>query len=253
MTSSPNPDFYLTTEGEFPELAGPRACWVTASVRSTFDSSLHLVTRIEPPVKLREGTSGLAPVSQLLLSPGHKGESLLQIKTWPCSVYVLLISDESIMQTQSFLPSQVHYLSKGLLYAEFPHHVVARLPWFVTDYYGGPQHSLELVQPPGLYVVAEQSGPIEDRVKSELTEICRRQREVKRAYLVTVRYPHESEDHVALCIIGPKAALPTLVEDTQKVIRQMFNKSQHLDILFLSAADEWNIAQRCRPFFSANP
>jgi hypothetical protein len=99
----------------------------------------------------------------------------------------------------------------------------------------------------GIRYLREQSGKPERMLKARLSQVLRRQPEVRSAYLAQVELGEETS--VALCLRGsPQADLLAEIEATFALI---FSSKQHLDILFLTESQEMEVRAVCPPFFES--
>ena len=104
-----------------------------------------------------------------------------------------------------------------------------------------------------VFFVGEHDGEPERRLKDELCRYFAANGSVKQAYLVVVRFGGEQTSNVALALSAQSGTQRELVEGIQELFRSIFNVSQHLDIIFVSAAQEAKIVPVCRPFYGASP
>jgi hypothetical protein len=96
----------------------------------------------------------------------------------------------------------------------------------------------------------EQDGAPERLLKSRLIESFVHHSDVQRAYLAQI----SSEDHtlVALCVRNIGGPDRELVRRIGAVFAAIFGAHEHLDILFLTDAQEQSLLSVCPPFFSAS-
>lgn len=99
-----------------------------------------------------------------------------------------------------------------------------------------------------LRFVGEQDGPPEQVLKAQLSEQFRASGEVQRAYLA--RIVADGADTVALCLCAsrPDGAIAAQVG---VVFRSIFGAHEHLDILFLTSAQEFEVQGVCCAFYEA--
>ncbi len=96
----------------------------------------------------------------------------------------------------------------------------------------------------------EQDGLPERELKERLGSVLR-QGFVQRCYLARLRYDSSPEEVVALCVAvsdSPKVR-ENLLEDISSVFASTFGAGQSLDVLFVSAEQEKELARCCTPFF----
>lgn len=104
-------------------------------------------------------------------------------------------------------------------------------------------------QETGLRFVAEQDGELERALKAEWITILSRHRGVTRAFLARVSSGGQAEPGVMLCICPRSAQHHALVQELAGPIRQMLSSDHHLDIVFLSSAQEAEISRVAQSFF----
>jgi hypothetical protein len=104
---------------------------------------------------------------------------------------------------------------------------------------------------PVIDFVSEQDGPAERRLKYELCRYFSTHTLVERAYLVVVRFRSEGPASVALALATAPERQQELVCGVQRIFHSMFNVSQALDLIFLSAAQEARLSPVCLSFFPA--
>lgn len=100
--------------------------------------------------------------------------------------------------------------------------------------------------------VAEQNGGVERELKKKLGTIFIKTDISIRAYLVRVQYSNVDEMHVALCIKSDGNFNDALLNQCVQVFKSIFNSSVHLDILYLSDAQEKKVRQLCCPFYTSD-
>lgn len=108
----------------------------------------------------------------------------------------------------------------------------------------------EEIQVPQLRFLGEQDGPAERELKSRLAESFRRDQSVTTAYLARVSYGEESFA-VALCLRSQFRPDRGLAEKVGTIFASMFGGHEHLDVIFLSEAQEAELKKVCQPFFQA--
>jgi hypothetical protein len=97
--------------------------------------------------------------------------------------------------------------------------------------------------------VGEQDGPVEQQLKATLAAELATRPHVHRAYLAQVRYAPDGPHDVALCIRGAKDQ--AVVEAAGACFARIFASNVHLDIMFLTDAQEQDVQRVCKSFFSA--
>jgi hypothetical protein len=104
---------------------------------------------------------------------------------------------------------------------------------------------------PGVNFLGEQDGSPERRLKTSLRRRFTEMRTVERAYLARVRYGTGRSD-VALALVTRGNEKDSVVKSVHEEFHALFNASQHLDIMFLTAVQESEICLVCPPFFLAD-
>lgn len=96
--------------------------------------------------------------------------------------------------------------------------------------------------------LCEQDGSPEQAFKAGLVADVLTGDKVARAYLARVEYRDRESPEVALCLRG--AEDPTLMRRIASKFAETFGRDVHLDICFVSEAQEEELQRVCRPFFS---
>jgi hypothetical protein len=120
------------------------------------------------------------------------------------------------------------------------------MPWFNRKSKKPPEE----IQVPQLRFLGEQDGPPEREIKSRLAEFFGRDRSVSTAYLARVAYAEKSVA-VALCLRSQFGPDRGLAEKVGNIFASLFGGREHLDIIFLSEAQETELVAVCKPFFQA--
>jgi hypothetical protein len=98
--------------------------------------------------------------------------------------------------------------------------------------------------------VGEQDGPTELILKQKLTETFAREPAVQRAYLA--RMSDGQNVTVVLALRAQPGFEQTLVQQIGSIFASIFNAKEHLDIVFVTNADELELKKVCRPFFGTS-
>ena len=117
--------------------------------------------------------------------------------------------------------------------------------WFRTR----QQVPVQERQEAALRFVAEQDGEVERELKAKWAAIFAKSAGVTRAFLARTTSGGGGEPNVTLCICPRSAQADTLVQEVARPVRETLGSDQHLDIVFLSAAQEAEVSQVARPFF----
>ncbi len=100
--------------------------------------------------------------------------------------------------------------------------------------------------------LGEQDGPVERTLKANWLPTLSAHAEIRRAFLVRAMYEKRAEVHVvlALCSSG-RVDLMTFIEALRVPYAAAFSRACHLDMAFVTAAQESEIERVCRPFYIA--
>jgi hypothetical protein len=104
----------------------------------------------------------------------------------------------------------------------------------------------ERLEPGPPTFLGEQRGAAEEGLKAQLVPVLERF-QVRRAYLLRVKYGSNPAVSVALCLDASDAM--ELVSAISDVFSSTFNRAQALDILFLSSQQVASLAPLTQPFF----
>src|SRR5215208_2234017 len=99
--------------------------------------------------------------------------------------------------------------------------------------------------------LGEQSGSVEDPLKRDLILEFATRPDTRRAYLATVKFEAQTEATAALCLVSSRPDDKSVVMRIGEICRRRFAKDVALDIVFLTAEQELEVARVCRPFYSA--
>jgi hypothetical protein len=102
---------------------------------------------------------------------------------------------------------------------------------------------------PTVRFLGEQDGGPEQVLKQSLRSLLVSRPAVARGYLARVNYGDPAAHEVALCIGGPTDEV--LVKEVASAFANQFGRAAHLDVMFLSPAQEIELRQVCRPFYEA--
>src|SRR6476646_3913595 len=90
--------------------------------------------------------------------------------------------------------------------------------------------------------VGEQDGPAERDLKSHLTTSLGSEPAVHRGYLARVHYENATAWDVALCLAASNPDERSMNERIGRLFAGIFRPDMHLDVLFLSANQEADLA-----------
>jgi len=102
---------------------------------------------------------------------------------------------------------------------------------------------------PAVTFLGEQDGGPERCLKSALHTRFAEIEAIQRAYLVRVQYGSAGPQEIALALVAPTADKDAVVSSVHRQFRSLFNVTQHLDIIFLTPAQEGKVSRVCPPFF----
>jgi hypothetical protein len=98
--------------------------------------------------------------------------------------------------------------------------------------------------------LGEQNGSIEDTLKRDLILEFATRPDIRRAYLARVGFPPATESTMAVCILSKRPDDQAVVTRVGDTIRRRFSRDTPIEILFLTAEQDAELARVCRPFFS---
>jgi hypothetical protein len=116
---------------------------------------------------------------------------------------------------------------------------------------GTPSRPTEEFTAPTIRFVGEQDGPPERDLKSHIAELLTNELEVDRAYLARVQYDDAENWNVALCLAATNPDISRINERIGRLFAGIFANDMHLDILYLSDAQEEEITKVCTSFYKA--
>jgi hypothetical protein len=97
----------------------------------------------------------------------------------------------------------------------------------------------------------EQDGAVERQIKANWIAILAQYTNVERAYLARVVYEDPQAITVAMAIRSVSGQDDRLEEELGKCFAKIFRRDAHLDIVFISAAQEAELSLVCRPFYQS--
>jgi len=98
--------------------------------------------------------------------------------------------------------------------------------------------------------LGEQTGSVEDTLKRELILEFATRPDIRRAYLAQVGFESAVEPSPALCILSKRPDDQSIVTRVGEIFRRRFSKDAPFDVLFITEAQDAELARVCRPFFS---
>ena len=102
-----------------------------------------------------------------------------------------------------------------------------------------------------LVFLGEQDGPVEYQLKDRLAQAVLVGSPIARAYLARVE--PDAESGVALCLRGVAGGADRhIVRKVAEVFGEIFGAREHLDIVFVSEAQERELRRVCTPFWDSD-
>jgi hypothetical protein len=100
--------------------------------------------------------------------------------------------------------------------------------------------------------VGEHNGIVEDTMKRDLILEFATRPDIRRAYLARAAFPPATEPTMAVCILSRRPDDQAVVTRVGEVFRRRFSKDTPMEILFLTAEQDAELARVCRPFYSTD-
>ena len=114
--------------------------------------------------------------------------------------------------------------------------------------FGKPRRPMEARNEPSIRFLQEQDGQNERQLKAALVaELVAHG--ASRAYLARVQYNDSTGPDVALCVVGPHSS--ELLKSVDACFGKLAGRAAHLDILFITEAQEKDLRKVCHPFLGA--
>ena len=102
---------------------------------------------------------------------------------------------------------------------------------------------------PRVEFLGEQDGQSERELKELLAAEFARRSTVERAYLARLGFAPDAPPSVGLCLVSTSRDDIELVTACAKIFRDLFNSAMALDIVFISAEQEADLARVCAAFY----
>lgn len=109
----------------------------------------------------------------------------------------------------------------------------------------------EEVRVPGVRFLGEQDGPPERLLKDRLAVLFHQDKTIITAYLARVDL--DNKTGVVLALRTTSGPNKQVVESVGKIFASIFAGREHLDILFLTDAQESKLKHVCKAFFQGTP
>ena len=100
-----------------------------------------------------------------------------------------------------------------------------------------------------LRFLGEQDGSPERLLKQSLADFFLGEKTVVRAYLAKADYGDGNSASIVLGLRMPSGPNQMIVEQVSAIFASLFDRKEHLDIIFLSEDQEEDMTRVCRPFF----
>ena len=97
--------------------------------------------------------------------------------------------------------------------------------------------------------LGEQSGEVVETLRRELLIEFVTRPDIQRAYLARVGFPPSEETSTALCVVSARPDDRSLIVRIGEILRRRFGKEPPLEVLFLTAEQESDLARVCSPFY----
>ena len=97
--------------------------------------------------------------------------------------------------------------------------------------------------------LGEQSGLVDDTLKRELILEFATRPDIRRAYLAKVKSESPNEPSAALCLVSKRPDDKSIVIRIGEILRRRFDADVPMDVLFLTAEEESDLARTCAPFY----
>src|SRR5688572_17479085 len=97
-----------------------------------------------------------------------------------------------------------------------------------------PSRPTATIVPPRIEFVGEQTGRVEDELKSKFRDVFAQVSTVASAYLARLSYDDPSSYSVGLCIRSTRGEDASLEKVLGQIFTDMFRRDEYLDILFIS-------------------
>lgn len=120
----------------------------------------------------------------------------------------------------------------------------------MSQFKPGSKDKIEKLVKSSIHFVCEQDGDAERALKAKLSELFKREKNVKKAYLARVSYDASKEYPVALCLHRAGGPNEALVRGVSSVFSSLFGAHEHLDVIFLEGDQDTQLSAVCKPFFA---
>ena len=97
--------------------------------------------------------------------------------------------------------------------------------------------------------LGEQDGAPERALKDALRPLLLADPYVERSYLAQVEFVRTEATSVALAIVRPCGESEPLIGKISAAFSKLFSSANHLDVVFVSASQDQDLAAVCKPFY----
>jgi hypothetical protein len=97
--------------------------------------------------------------------------------------------------------------------------------------------------------LGEQNGEVVETLRRELLIEFVTRPDIQRAYLARVGFPPGDETSAALCVVSARPDDRSLIVRIGEILRRRFGKEPALEVLFIGAEQEAQLARVCAPFY----
>lgn len=105
---------------------------------------------------------------------------------------------------------------------------------------------------PKISFVCEQDGDVECNFKNKIIPLLNERDYVQSAYLARVTYGDSNKLNVALCVRMEQKEDESLRRAIVDIFSAMFNRKEHLDMIFLRDEQENELRNVCSSFYEKN-
>lgn len=105
----------------------------------------------------------------------------------------------------------------------------------------------------GILFLHEQDGPPEKMLKKLVLPVLETDRQVRRAYLARIQIAEADLQSVMMAIVRDGGASRQLNDKIATIFHGLFSTHNSLDVAFISALEETELAEVCEPFYERAP
>jgi hypothetical protein len=101
----------------------------------------------------------------------------------------------------------------------------------------------------GIRFLREQDGPPERKLKQLVLPVLREDRQVQRVYLASVQLAEADSPSVMMAVVREQGGARDLNDRIAAVFHELFSTKNSLDVAFITASQEADLARVCDPFY----